>query len=125
MSNQNNSMWTPELVDRLRQLWPDHSASQISKLFESDGHAMTRSAVIGKSQRLVLSAKAFTNVSREEQRRKKNIREAGYKAAKRQAAVVLRTTGKLSQSRARRLEPLSKSELRAMFAQAVLNTIAA
>lgn len=126
MPNANNTLWTPELIERLRHLWPDHSASQVSAIFAAEGHSISRSAVIGKSQRLELSAKLFTKVSAEEQRRKKLVREARYGAAaslgNKQAAIVLRTKGALSQSRARLLEPISKSELYAMLAQAVRNT---
>jgi GcrA cell cycle regulator len=41
--------WTPERIDKLRELWPTHSAAEISALI---GGGISRSAVIGKAHRL-------------------------------------------------------------------------
>ena len=42
--------WTPERVDRLCELWPDHSASEICRILKAE----SRSGVIGKATQLGL-----------------------------------------------------------------------
>lgn len=44
--------WTRELTDRLRALWPDHSASKIANILDR-----TRNAIIGKAHRMHLDCK--------------------------------------------------------------------
>lgn len=50
-------LWTDEIVERLKTLWPTLSASQIAADLGRDGHAVTRNAVIGKAHRLGLGGK--------------------------------------------------------------------
>jgi GcrA cell cycle regulator len=52
-TNGSGYRWFEDRVARLKQLWPDHSASQIAKLFGN----LTRNAIIGKANRLKLQRK--------------------------------------------------------------------
>src|SRR4249919_3399104 len=52
-ANGSGYRWLGDRVERLKQLWPDHSATQIAKLFGN----LTRNAIIGKANRLKLKRK--------------------------------------------------------------------
>lgn len=55
MSNQNNGVWTPERVDRLRQLYAQNWSARL--IADEIGGSLTRSSVMGKIKRLGLSRK--------------------------------------------------------------------
>jgi hypothetical protein len=50
-------LWTDELVQNLRELWPTHSAGEIINCFRANGYDLSRNAVIGKAHRIGLSFK--------------------------------------------------------------------
>jgi hypothetical protein len=55
MTARDATVWTlhPELVPRLRELWPEgHSGAELARLL---GHGLTKNAVIGKADRIGLS----------------------------------------------------------------------
>jgi GcrA cell cycle regulator len=54
--------WTPEAVETIRTLWPDHSAAVIAARLNGGGFVVTRNAVIGKAHRLGLE-KGAQNVA--------------------------------------------------------------
>lgn len=56
--NHAHGVWTPELVEKLKQLWlAGHSCSQIAAQL---GHCISRCAVIGKVSRLGLPPRVTT-----------------------------------------------------------------
>jgi hypothetical protein len=52
-TNGSGYRWLDDRVARLKELWPDHSATQIARLFGN----LTRNAIIGKANRLRLQRK--------------------------------------------------------------------
>jgi hypothetical protein len=52
--NDYGAPWTPARVERLRELWPTHSAAEIARLLKGT----TRRAVLGKVWRLGLKKRA-------------------------------------------------------------------
>jgi len=55
--------WTETMDGRLRALWKDHSASQISAEMARDGWYVSRNAVIGRGHRLKLTKNNKTVIS--------------------------------------------------------------
>jgi GcrA cell cycle regulator len=50
------SVWTDELIDKVKLLWETNSASEIaSLLWRQDGISLTRNAIVGKLHRLHLT----------------------------------------------------------------------
>ncbi len=50
-----NNVWTDDLCARVKALWPDHSARQISDILGAEGYRFTRNAIIGHAHRAKLS----------------------------------------------------------------------
>jgi hypothetical protein len=58
MTNQTNSLWTDEIIAKLKLLWPSHTGTEISDILATDHHVwFTRCAIIGKAARLGLPTK--------------------------------------------------------------------